>query len=126
MLPRLLSSLFIVNLIDLSIAEEAKARSSKCTDLLVGQYRCEHPNIDELTQEPQGCKRYNYTINGEQKFIDAAPIDCCAAPRIICDGGVYNETLDAYTFQRNTSCRWTNGKYYRTTLALSLFLGMDL
>ncbi|CAF1069044.1 unnamed protein product [Adineta ricciae] len=116
--------LLIVNSIDLSNIEQEQTKRLKCSDLLLGQYRCQHPTIDESTQEPRGCKRYNYTWNDEVKFVDMAPIQCYTAPGIVCDGGVYNDTLDGYVFERNTSCRWTNGKYYRTTLALSLFLGV--
>lgn len=95
----------------------------KCVDLLVGQYRCEDPIIDDLTQEPQGCERVHFIVDGDEEFLDTAPITCHAAPRIICEGGVFNDTLDLFVFQKRTSCRWTNGKHYRTTLFLSLFLG---
>jgi len=104
--------------------QEQKTKPIKCIDLLVGQYRCQHPKIDDLTQEPQGCERHHLISNGEEKFIDTAPINCYTAPKIICEGGIYNETLDGYIFEKRTSCRWTNGKYYRTTLVLSLFLGV--
>ncbi len=126
MLFRILSLFFFffINLIDSSISEESKSINIKCVDLLVGQYRCQHPKIDDLTQEPQGCERRPIS-NGEEKFIDTAPIICYTAPKIICEGGTYNETIDGYFFKKSTSCRWTNGKYYRTTLALSLFLGIN-
>ena len=52
MLFRILSLFFFINLTDLSILEQQKIKSVKCTDLLVGQYRCQHPEIDHLTQEP--------------------------------------------------------------------------
>jgi hypothetical protein len=124
MLFRILSLFFFINLIDLSIPEQQKIKNIKCIDLLVGQYRCQQPKINDLTQEPQGCERHHLLLNGEEKFIDTAPINCYSAPKIICEGGIYNETLDGYVFEKRTSCRWTNGKYYRTTLALSLFLGI--
>jgi len=125
MLFRILSLFFFfINQIDLSISEKSKPVNIKCIDLLVGQYRCQHPKIDDLTQEPQGCERRPIS-NGEEKFIDTAPINCYTAPKIICEGGTYNETIDGYFFKKSTSCRWTNGKYYRTTLALSLFLGIN-
>jgi len=125
MLFRILSLLFFINLIDLSILEKQPRIDIKCADLLVGQYRCQHPKIDDRTQEPQGCERHHLILNGEEKFIDTAPINCYTAPNISCEGGIYNETIDGYIFEKRTSCRWTNGKYYRTTLALSLFLGID-
>lgn len=126
MLFRILSLLFFINLIDLTVPEGQKPINIKCRDLLVGQYRCQHPKIDDTTQEPQGCERRHIILNDEEKFIDTAPISCYTAPKIVCEGGIYNETLDGYVFEKNISCRWTNGKYYRTTLALSLFLGIDL
>jgi hypothetical protein len=126
MLFRILSFLFFINRIDLLVSEEQKPIHIKCIDLLVGQYRCQHPTIDDVTQEPQGCERHYFISNGEEKFIDRAPISCYTAPRITCEGGIYNKTLDGHVFEMPTPCRWTNGKYYRTTLALSLFLGIDL
>ena len=126
MLFRILSLiLFIINLIDLSYSEKSKSIKIKCTDLLVGQYRCQHPKIDDLTQEPKGCGRHYFQSNEGEKYIDSAPISCYTAPKIICEGGIYNETFDGHVFESRIPCRWTNGKYYRTTLALSLFLGMD-
>jgi hypothetical protein len=118
------SYLVFLNLIHLSVPENQKSINIKCIDLLVGQYRCQHPKIDRLTQEPEGCERLHLKSNGEEKFVDTAPISCYTAPKIICEGGIYNETLDGYVFERRTLCRWTNGKYYRTTLILSLFLGI--
>ncbi|CAF3420363.1 unnamed protein product [Rotaria sp. Silwood1] len=122
MLFHILFLFFFINLIDLSITERQKSINIKCSDLLVGQYRCQQPKIDDQTQEPQSCERHHLILNGEEKFIDTAPISCYTAPKIICDGGIYNETIDGYIFEKRTSCRWTNGKYYRTTLILSLFL----
>ncbi|CAM4778416.1 unnamed protein product [Rotaria magnacalcarata] len=124
MLFPILSLFLIINLFDLSIEKEQKQINIKCADLLVGQYRCQHTKIDEKTQEPIGCERHFFLLNGEEKYIDTAPISCYTAPKIICQGGIYNETLDGYIFERRKSCRWTNGKYYRTTLILSLFLGI--
>ncbi len=128
MLFRILSLFFFVLIkpIDLSISEKSKEINIKCTDLLVGQYRCQHPKIDDLTQEPQGCERHHEILDGEEKFIDTAPISCYTAPNITCEGGIYDETIQEYVFEKRTPCRWTNGKYYRTTLALSLFLGINL
>lgn len=126
MLFRILSLLFIfINLIDFSLTEKSKTINIKCIDLLVGQYRCQHPIIDHLTQEPQGCERHHIISNDEDKYLDTAPINCYSAPKIKCTGGIYNDTLDGYVFEKRTPCRWTNGKHYRTTLALSLFLGRD-
>ncbi|CAF0727835.1 unnamed protein product [Rotaria sordida] len=124
MVLHILSLFFFINLIDLSITEGQKILNTKCIDLLVGQYRCQHPKIDDQTQEPQGCERHHFVLNGEEKFNDTAPIICYTAPKITCQGGIYNETIDGYVFEKRKSCRWTNGKYYRTTLILSLFLGI--
>lgn len=125
MLFRILSLfILLLNRFELTIAKEEKSVQIKCIDLLVGQYRCQHPKIDDLTQEPQGCERHHLPSNEGEKYIDSAPIICYTAPKIQCEGGIYNETLDGYIFDRRIPCRWTNGKYYRTTLVLSLFLGI--
>ena len=121
MLLRTLSLLLCIHLTELSSTE----KTVQCDELLVGQYRCQQPKIDDRTQEPYGCERKCEKPSGEGQCIDTAPITCHAAPRIKCQGGTYNATLDVYVFERRTQCRWTNGKYYRTTLFLSLFLGMD-
>lgn len=124
MLFPIFSSFLFINLIDLSITEKQKPVNIKCSDLLVGQYRCQHPKIDSQTQEPVGCERKHFISNGEEKYADTAPISCYTAPKLVCEGGIYNETIDGYIFEKRASCRWTNGKYYRTTLLLSLFLGI--
>ena len=123
MLLRIWSLIFLIHLPALSSSEKSRTRTVKCADLLVGQYRCQNPIIDDLTQEPQGCERVHFVVDGDEDFLDTAPITCHAAPRIVCDGGVYNDTLELFVFEKRTSCRWTNGKHYRTTLFLSLFLG---
>lgn len=99
------------------------AKTRKCAELLLGQYRCDDPLIDDRTQEPEGCERVYYIADGEEKFLDTAPVICHSAPQIQCEGGTFNETLDAYVFKRTIPCRWTNGKNYRLTLFLSLFFG---
>ena len=101
-----------------------QSKNLQCQDLLIGQYRCDNPLIDHQTQEPVGCERTTLSSNDDnEKYLDQAPITCYAAPGIECEGSFYNETLQQHVFQKKTSCRWTNGKYYRTTLFLSLFLG---
>lgn len=122
-----ISALFLFclfNHIDLSNSEKSKSSIIKCTDLLVGQYRCQQPKIDDRTQEPRHCARHYLNTTDEDRFIDTAPMTCYTAPKIVCQGGIYNETLNGYVFEKPTPCRWTNGRYYRTTLALSLFLGI--
>ena len=126
MLFHILSLLFFITLIHLSVSENQKVINIKCSDLLVGQYRCQNPKIDDQTQEPQNCERHHVISNGKDIFVDTAPISCYTAPRIICEGGNYNETLDGYVFEKRTPCRWTNRKYYRTALFLSLFLGINI
>jgi TM2 domain-containing membrane protein YozV len=106
--------------------EKSKSRKIKCADLLVGQYRCQSPKIDNLTQEPQDCERRHSISHAVDTFIDTAtgPINYYTAPKIKYEGGIYTETIDGYTFEKDTPCRWTNRKYYRSTVALSLFLGV--
>ncbi|XP_071499516.1 TM2 domain-containing protein 1-like [Diadema antillarum] len=81
-----------------------------CTELLLGQYECAEPQVNLSTQAAQGC------ANGE------ALVNCYPAPGIMCDGIVHNGSTVG--FQQPIPCRNTNGYSYRTTLLLSIFLGM--
>jgi len=79
-------------------------------ELLTGQFRCFHPEVDPVTQQPRGCN----LVNGTGK----APITCEAIPGIIC-----NESCNQ-NFTRYEDCKWTNGYQFDTALLLSVFLGM--
>jgi TM2 domain-containing membrane protein YozV len=81
--------------------------SVNCSHLMRGQYRCENPVIDPLTQQPAGCTRNN-----------TAPVNCTLNP------GLYCHNTSSSTFTGSAECRWTNGYSFETSLLLSIFLGM--
>nr|XP_054764575.1 TM2 domain-containing protein 1-like [Lytechinus pictus] len=81
-----------------------------CSELLLGQYQCSDPEIDHATQAASGCT--DGSVN----------VDCYPAPGITCDGTTYNGTTPG--FHKQVPCRNTKGYSYRTTLLLSIFLGM--
>ena len=81
--------------------------SVDCGRLLRGQFTCDPPTIDPLTQQPQGCTRNN-----------SAPVNCSLIPGLQC----LNSTSS--TFLGYVTCEWTNGYSFETSLLLSIFLGM--
>lgn len=85
----------------------ASSYSVNCSHLLRGQYTCEQPVIDPLTQQPAGCTRNN-----------TAPVKCTLNP------GLYCLNTTSNTFTGTTECQWTNGYSFETSLLLSIFLGM--
>nr|XP_054765356.1 TM2 domain-containing protein 1-like [Lytechinus pictus] len=74
------------------------------------RYQCSDPEIDHATQAASGCT--DGSVN----------VDCYPAPGITCDGTTYNGTTPG--FHKQVPCRNTKGYSYRTTLLLSIFLGM--
>jgi len=82
----------------------------KCGELLLGQYSCSEPEIDPGTQQAKGCS----------KELQTVLVTCELAPGVQClqDTIIQNET-----FQKNVSCKWTNGHSFETALLLSVFLG---
>lgn len=81
-----------------------------CNELLVGQYECNKPVIDEQTQEIKGC-----TIHRN------ATVKCFPLPSISCAGKT-DESQQLY-FLKTVPCRYTNGYSYVNAIFLSLFLG---
>jgi len=92
-----------------------------CSDLLMGQYLCDDPEIDIDTQSEKGCDNSRKVAVG-----------CRPAPMIICvpdkrinpDGNPCNFTGNEIGFYKSVPCRWTNGYNFETSLLLSVFLGM--
>lgn len=97
--------------------EAGKSDSKKCSDLLMGQYMCEDPVIDEDTQAEKGC-------NSSRRLSVA----CKPAPRIVCipDNAQFpcEFTGEEVAFYKEVPCKWTNGCEFETALLLSIFLGM--
>ncbi|KAK7100034.1 hypothetical protein V1264_023045 [Littorina saxatilis] len=81
----------------------------KCDDLMMGQYLCNETEIDPETQQAVGC----------DKDTRLAKVWCQLAPGVNCTDGLPNNT-----FQKNVSCKWTNGHSFENALLLSVFLGM--
>ena len=81
-----------------------------CNMLLVGQYECDDPIIDDQTQEIQGC-----TKDGN------ATVKCTPLANINCSGKL-DESNKLY-FNKSIRCRYTNGYSYVNAVLLSFFLG---
>jgi TM2 domain-containing membrane protein YozV len=98
---------FIVNLLLFSKCNCYRT----CDSLLMGQYKCSQPVIDDKTQQPVNCSRLNI-----------AQVPCFPATNISCNNRLYDgETIGFY---RNVSCKWTTDYKYKTALLLSIFLGV--
>ncbi|CAH8652988.1 unnamed protein product [Heterobilharzia americana] len=82
----------------------------KCEDLLPGQYLCDSPSIDELTQQPRNCSSLK------------APVDCKPAPGILCDGKLFSGS--EIGFQKLVDCRRVTGYKFDLALLLSVFGGV--
>uniref|UniRef100_H2Y889 TM2 domain-containing protein n=1 Tax=Ciona savignyi TaxID=51511 RepID=H2Y889_CIOSA len=110
----MLISLANILLIGLYCVEEVlsieRSADVPCDNLLVGQYTCDTPDIDPITQEISGCAK-----NGSAK------IPCKPLNRILCGGREFNGSTVG--FLKDVPCRYTNGYSYMVALALSLFLG---
>jgi TM2 domain-containing membrane protein YozV len=102
------NKLLVLLLINFCNCNYIKTRS--CESLLMGQYKCSSPEIDEKTQQPVNC-----SING------IAKVPCFPAPNVTC--GNYRFNGDEIGFFKNITCKWTQNCNYKTTLLLSVFLG---
>jgi len=89
--------------------EEWKKRP--CNELLIGQYKCDKPEIDELTQAEKNCTKDNLV-----------QVACYPANNVICDGLIFNSTRIG--FYKQVTCRYVTKYNYQTTVLLSVFLGM--
>ena len=81
------------------------------TDLLPGQYSCQPPKIDPMTQQP---------INCHKELRLALDVRACVAV----EGFYCKETQKNSVFYMDSECKWTNGYEFDTALLLSVFLGM--
>ena len=91
----------------MSSDEQLSVFTVNCSRPLRGQYSCDDPVIDPVTQQPAGCTRDN-----------KAPVNCTLNPGLVCQESGNN------TFTGFTDCFWTNGYSFETALLLSIFLGM--
>ncbi|XP_041133835.1 TM2 domain-containing protein 1 isoform X2 [Polyodon spathula] len=111
-LPPLLCFLFyrICSTLDAVSAGEVE----NCSELRLGQYKCDPPKINHTTQEPEDCSSF------------AARVPCFPAPNISCrdyKGTEINFNGSQIGFYKHIPCRNVNGYSYKVAVALSLFLG---
>ncbi|GCC23368.1 TM2 domain-containing protein 1 [Chiloscyllium punctatum] len=86
----------------------------KCDELRLGQYICDSPKINDVTQEPENCTN------------ETAFVPCMPAPNITCKN--YSGFVNTFSgkevgFYKPFSCRNVSGYSYKVAVALSLFLG---
>ncbi|XP_048458045.1 TM2 domain-containing protein 1 [Rhincodon typus] len=86
----------------------------KCEELRIGQYICDSPKINDVTQEPENCTN------------ETAFVPCMPAPNITCRN--YSGLVNTFTgkevgFYKPLPCRNVSGYSYKVAVALSLFLG---
>ncbi|XP_045206360.2 TM2 domain-containing protein 1-like [Mercenaria mercenaria] len=97
----------------------------QCSELLMGQYYCDEPEIDSETQQARGCNSKTRTVT----------VPCKPAPGVLCYPDKSLKDLSAsgnpcefdgeqIGFYQERACKWTNGYNFETALLLSVFLGM--
>lgn len=97
----------------------------QCSELLMGQYYCDEPEIDSETQQARGCDQQSRTVT----------VPCKPAPQVVCYPDKSLKDLAAsgnpcefdgqmIGFYKEEQCKWTNGYNFETALLLSIFLGM--
>ncbi|MFH4976343.1 hypothetical protein AB6A40_003052 [Gnathostoma spinigerum] len=91
-----------------------KSRGSEnlvsCSNLLLGQYRCDEPLISIATQLPETCDRDN-----------SIRVSCEVAPGINCIG--LNNVTNRFEKRIENGCAYSSGYSHSTALLLSVFLG---
>ena len=81
-----------------------------CSELLMGQYKCEEPSIDSHKQAEVGCQE-NRTVK----------VPCKPVQGVVCDGKEFDG--DSIAFYKEVPCRYVGEKKFTTALLLSIFLG---
>uniref|UniRef100_A0A914ELL8 TM2 domain-containing protein n=1 Tax=Acrobeloides nanus TaxID=290746 RepID=A0A914ELL8_9BILA len=98
----------LIFIIILKTTNEVHAKS--CSDLLLGQYFCFDPDIDEATQQPFSCAKDN-----------SIKVRCIVATGISCSE-MDNKSRE-FEKKIENGCRFSNGKNFATALLLSVFFG---
>lgn len=103
-------------LMDFCEASSNQSTKVLCKDLLMGQFRCDEPQIDGSTQQAIGCREDTRTVL----------VQCKLAPGIVCllEDGTEKRNESPEGFSKEVPCKWTNGYEFETALLLSVFLGM--
>ncbi|VDQ09394.1 unnamed protein product [Trichobilharzia regenti] len=91
--------------------------SYNCENLLPGQYLCDSPLIDELTQQPRNCSRNLLILCNHYNQVNCRP-----APGIRCDGKLFSGY--EIGFQKLVDCRRVTGYKFDFALLLSVFGGL--
>ena len=104
-------NLVLVFCFTLIFCEIVSDKIPPCNQLLVGQYVCDPPVINNDTQEIDGC-----TVH------ENATVKCWPLPKINCSGEIDIENKKVY-FRKEVPCRYTNGYSYQVAVLLSVFLG---
>lgn len=104
--------MFLRFLLTLNLIVQSQSWQNKsCQHLLLGQYKCLQPQIDESKQSEINCTSENLV-----------QIACYPAHNITCD----NRLFDGKTigFYKNSKCRYVTHYYYQTAVLLSIFFGI--
>ena len=88
----------------------ANWKQRACSQLLMGQFKCDKPQIDEQTQAEKNCTKENLV-----------QVACYPAKNVICDGKVFDS--NTIGFYKNVKCRYVTKYHYQTAVLLSVFLG---
>nr|CAB3266992.1 TM2 domain-containing protein 1-like [Phallusia mammillata] len=110
MRSRCLYLFIVLTLITLCCANEQTTKNVNCENLLVGQYFCDKPVVDNNTQEISGCTKEG-----------TATVPCYPLKGILCNEKLFNGSMVG--FHKTIPCRYTNGYSYIIALGLSIFLG---
>lgn len=88
-----------------------KWKEKPCSQLNIGQYKCDQPVIDDQTQSAVNCTKQNLV-----------QVPCYPAKNIICENKVFDgETIGFY---KQVTCRYVTHYQYQTAVLLSIFLGV--
>lgn len=82
-----------------------------CSSLLMGQYKCSPPSVNDLTQTAHDCQPNN-----------RVKVACYPAANVTCE----SKRFDGATlgFSRYETCRYVTTYHYQTAVLLSVFLGV--
>jgi TM2 domain-containing membrane protein YozV len=100
--------------ISLSHSEEDKPiewQRRSCSSLLLGQFKCDEPKIDERTQSEFNCTQ-NHTVL----------VACYPAENVYCDGRLFEGRTIGFYLEK--PCRYVTKYHYQTAVLLSIFTGM--
>jgi TM2 domain-containing membrane protein YozV len=101
----------IIKEIKCNTEQTPKWHSRSCSSLSIGQYKCDKPVINNLTQAAVNCT--------SQSIVH---VPCYPAENIICENKIFDGK--SIGFYKQTYCRYVTDYNYQTAVLLSIFLGM--